>query len=41
MRSLAEAQFFLKHCPNTKMDGDNDGRPCEQQFAGWATEIKD
>jgi hypothetical protein len=29
MRSRAEAEFFIKHCPNTKMDGDNDGDPCE------------
>ncbi len=29
MRSRAEAEFFLKNCPNTKMDGDYDGIPCE------------
>ena len=29
MTSRAEAVYFIKHCPNTKMDGDNDGRPCE------------
>lgn len=29
MRSRAEAEFFIKHCPGTKMDGDNDGEPCE------------
>ena len=29
MKSRAEAEFFTKHCPNTKMDGDNDGIPCE------------
>jgi hypothetical protein len=29
---LAEAQFFLKNCPDTKMDGNHDGEPCEQQF---------
>jgi len=29
MTSRAEAEFFIKHCPNTKMDGDNDGIPCE------------
>ena len=29
MRSRAEAEFFLKSCPNTKMDGDHDGVPCE------------
>lgn len=29
MRSRAEAEFFLRSCPNTKMDGDRDGIPCE------------
>jgi hypothetical protein len=29
MTSRAEAEFFLRNCPNTKMDGDNDGIPCE------------
>jgi cold shock CspA family protein len=29
MNSRAEAEFFIKHCPGTKMDGDNDGVPCE------------
>jgi len=29
MNSRAEAEFFLKNCPNPKMDGDNDGIPCE------------
>lgn len=29
MNSLEEAEFFIKNCPNTKMDGDNDGEPCE------------
>ncbi len=32
MHSREEAIFFLRNCPNTKMDGDNDGEPCEQQF---------
>ncbi len=32
MNSFEEAKFFLKNCPNTKMDGDNDGIPCERQF---------
>lgn len=31
MTSCAEARFFLQHCPNTKMDGDGDGLPCEQE----------
>jgi hypothetical protein len=34
MTSCAEAQFFLSHCPDTKMDGDADGRPCEEQWCG-------
>lgn len=29
MNSRAEAEFFTRYCPNTKMDGDNDGIPCE------------
>jgi len=29
MKSRAEANFFLRNCPNTKMDGDHDGIPCE------------
>jgi len=32
MTSCAEATYFLKNCPNTKMDGDHDGIPCEQQW---------
>ena len=32
MSSCAEATFFLKNCPNTKMDGDMDGIPCEEQW---------
>jgi hypothetical protein len=32
MRSCAEATYFVKHCPNTKMDGNNDGVPCESQW---------
>jgi len=31
MTSCGEAEFFLKNCPDTKMDGDNDGIPCEDQ----------
>lgn len=34
MTSCAEAKFFLKNCPDTKMDGNGDGVPCEQQ---WCT----
>lgn len=29
MTSRAEAEFFVRNCPNTKMDGDRDGIPCE------------
>ncbi|MFZ9311000.1 MAG: cold shock domain-containing protein [Arenimonas sp.] len=32
MRSEEEAIFFIQNCPNTKMDGDGDGQPCESQF---------
>lgn len=32
MTSCAEAEFFLRNCPNVKMDGNNDGEPCEQQW---------
>ncbi|HMZ10144.1 excalibur calcium-binding domain-containing protein [Plasticicumulans sp.] len=34
MTSCAEATFFLRNCPGVKMDGNNDGVPCEQQ---WCT----
>ncbi|MCZ2105048.1 MAG: cold shock domain-containing protein [Comamonadaceae bacterium] len=34
MTSCAEATFFLRNCPGVKMDGNNDGIPCEQQ---WCT----
>lgn len=33
MNSREEAEFFVKNCPNTKMDGDNDGIPCENHSA--------
>lgn len=32
MTSCAEATFFLQNCPGTKMDGNNDGIPCEKQW---------
>lgn len=32
MTSCAEAEFFLRNCPNVEMDGNNDGEPCEQQW---------
>lgn len=40
MTSCEEAIFFLKNCPNTKMDagknekGPGDGIPCERQWCG-------
>ncbi|MGV8991768.1 MAG: cold shock domain-containing protein [Thiobacillus sp.] len=30
MGSRAEAEYFLRNCPDTKMDGDADGIPCEK-----------
>lgn len=32
MTSCAEATYFLRNCPGTKMDGNNDGIPCERQW---------
>jgi hypothetical protein len=32
MNSKSEAIYFINSCPGTKMDGDHDGDPCEQQF---------
>ena len=32
MHSYEEAVFFLRNCPGTQMDGNNDGEPCERQF---------
>jgi endonuclease YncB( thermonuclease family) len=32
MRSCGEATWFLKNCPGVKMDGNNDGVPCERQW---------
>jgi len=32
MTSCEEATFFINNCPNTKMDGNNDGIPCEKQW---------
>lgn len=34
MTSCAEATFFLRNCPDVRMDGNNDGVPCESQ---WCT----
>lgn len=35
MSSCEEATFFIRNCPNTKMDGDHDGIPCESQHCGY------
>jgi len=32
MTSCEEATYFINNCPNTKMDGDHDGVPCERQW---------
>lgn len=32
MTSCEEATFFLRNCPGVKMDGNNDGIPCEKQW---------
>ncbi|MDD2462505.1 MAG: thermonuclease family protein [Desulfobulbus sp.] len=32
MTSCAEATFFLRNCSGAKMDGNNDGVPCERQW---------
>ncbi|WP_312333244.1 cold shock domain-containing protein [Acinetobacter variabilis] len=29
MTSRDEARWFIRNCPGTKMDGNNDGEPCE------------
>ncbi|MCR5863786.1 excalibur calcium-binding domain-containing protein [Aquincola sp. J276] len=34
MTSCEEATYFLRHCPDTQMDGDADGVPCERQWCG-------
>ena len=34
MTSCDEATYFLRNCPGAKMDGNNDGVPCEQQWCG-------
>jgi hypothetical protein len=32
MTSCAEAKFYLRNCQDTKIDGNNDGVPCEKQW---------
>ncbi len=34
MTSCSEAKFYLQNCPGTKIDGNNDGIPCEKQWCG-------
>jgi hypothetical protein len=34
MTSCAEARYFVEHCAASKMDGDGDGIPCEDQWCG-------
>jgi len=34
MTSCEEAEFFIRNCPGAKMDGNNDGVPCERQWCG-------
>jgi cold shock CspA family protein len=35
MTSCDEATFFIENCPDTKMDGDHDGVPCEEQWCSF------
>ena len=32
MTSCEEATYFIRNCPGTMMDGNNDGVPCESQW---------
>jgi hypothetical protein len=32
MRSCKEAMYYQQNCPGTKLDGDADGVPCEDQW---------
>ena len=32
MTSCEESKFYLKNCPNVKLDGDKNGIPCEKQW---------
>ena len=34
MSSCDEARFYIAHCPDTRMDGDGDGVPCESRWCG-------
>jgi cold shock CspA family protein len=35
MTSCEEATYYQRHCPDTRMDGDFDGVPCEDQWCTW------
>jgi hypothetical protein len=35
MTSCEEATYFINNCPGTKMDGNDDGVPCESQWCKW------
>jgi hypothetical protein len=35
MTSCEEATWFLQNCPDTKMDGEGDGIPCENQWCSY------
>lgn len=40
MSSCAEATYFLGNCPGTRMDGNNDDVPCEQQWCKlWSNAV--
>lgn len=35
MTSCEEAKFFIRNCEDTRMDGDGDGTPCEEQWCAY------
>ena len=32
MKSCAEAKYFMTYCPNTDLDGNGNGAPCEEKL---------
>ena len=38
MRPSIETKLYLAHCPGVKIDGDNDGIPCESQWCSGDAE---
>ncbi|WP_375320656.1 excalibur calcium-binding domain-containing protein [Aliivibrio logei] len=34
-RLFLGSRFYIANCPNTKMDGDGDGVPCESQHCNF------